>query len=358
MQPLARLRLRPLVSRRRVARFFGEMYVLIAAGVTIARSVELLAQQEEEWPGFKAVLEAMVNRLHAGETFSSVLAAHPECFDRFSCALMQMGERASFAKALAEAARALERQEDLRLKLLAAIRYPAIVVMVSVAMCFALLRWILPAVFASVDASLALPLLSWPLLIAVGVVNSPLLLVGATGIGAFIAWRLALLVGPRRGHVERLLLTAPLLGRLISLTGQIQLCRTLAAQLACGVSISPALIVSSSTCTVETWRELALRAESGVRRGSTLIDAFTAQTPQHAAVFLALLKLADHVGDMPRVLEIAARLLEDELNHLLDTLIAVVEPVLVALAAVVTTFMLMGALLPIYQTVTSLGGLK
>jgi len=343
------------VDPRVVARFFDQLRVMLTAGVPVMRGLDLLGETEDKG-AFRDALFEVRRQVATGQRLHAALSACPQAFNLFSCRMISIGDRVGYDRVLPELTRALERQEVVRSRFAAAVRYPVMVLCSSVVMLFVLLRWVLPGVFECLPVSAERPWLTRILEAGMNVARLP-------------AWALALTLaallyvvladpaawGARLRRVaERQAARLPIFRRVVSTGGQIQICHTLSAQVRCGVRLDAAMRMSADACTVEQWKAITMQAELAIRDGVSLFEAFRRQRPPHAEIFMSMIALGERTGDLSRALERGAALLEDEYLYKIDLLSSVLAPLLLLLSSGLVMGVLLAAMLPLRQLASGL----
>lgn len=325
--------------------FFFRLKTLIEAGVALERSVSILAAQEDV-PRLARIYGDVAAQLRQGRSLSASLARHSETFSRITCALVEVGERGHLTRALDEAAQTLAHLAEVRARLAQAVRYPALVCVVSLLLAFAMFRWILPAFVLAPGASASA--LTGLLALGVGATHGrglALLLITSTIVGVLL-YRWAANGGPAR--LEPLLLRIPVIGKLSSQFAQLQIARALAAQIRCGVNLRSALLQSRDVTWSLRWAEILSRAELVLREGRPPSEALQERDCPHARLLLSMLQLGEQSGDLPGALDQAARLLKEDTDQGLTGVLQTVEPLLILGAGCVTALILIAALGPVY----------
>src|ERR1051326_2491315 len=140
--------------------FTRQMATLLEAGIPILRGLRSIEEQEEN-RALRAVLRELINEIEGGSMFSETLARHPKVFSRFYINMVVAGETAGMLdSSLARLADFLERTQRIRSKVLAALFYPAAVVVVATGILIVLAVFVIPKfkeVFADLTGSSSLP---------------------------------------------------------------------------------------------------------------------------------------------------------------------------------------------------------
>jgi len=294
-----------------------------------------------------AALRAEVN---AGSSFAKALSQQPREFSPIFVAVIGAGENSgNLGLVLERLADDLEEQQALKAKLIGAALYPAIVTLVAIFIVLFLVTYVVPQVAQVFAGSKrALPLLTvlmiglsdlarqygWMLLIA--------LFLGAIGA------RLALARAVIREKFDAFWLTVPVLGRLALGYNAARFANTLAMLAGAGVPILKALQAAAETLSNRAMRRDALEALVLVREGAPLASAL-AQKKRFPGLLAMFARLGEQTGQLPLMLQRAAKQLSAEVQRRAMQLATLLEPLLIVAMGVVVMLIVLAVLLPIIQ---------
>ncbi len=309
---------------------------LVAAGLPLERALTALADESED-PRQRDLVAHLRAEVNAGSTFARALASAPREFDEVYRAVVAAGEQSgALGTVLEKLADDLEERQALRAKLLGAALYPAIVSGIAVLIVIFLVTYVVPQV-ASVFAhgKRALPFLTVAMLAISAFVRSWgwLVLLAAIGAGAMLAFSLRNEAFRRR--YDAMWLGLPLVGRLAMLAGA-------------GVPILKALQAAAETLNNRALRADAVDALAQVREGAPLASALAGRKrfPGLLAMFA---RLGEQTGELPTMLERAARQLSGEVQRRAMALATLLEPLLIVAMGGVVMLIVLAVLLPIIQ---------
>jgi general secretion pathway protein F len=322
---------------------------LVSSGLPLERALSSLsdeAEQENEHH-LVATLRAEVN---GGSTFARALAQHPQEFSNIFVGVIGAGEQSgNLGQVLERLADDLEEQQVLKSKLIGAALYPAIVTLVAIVIVLFLVTYVVPQVahvFAS--SKRALPILT---VIMIGISNFlrsygwVLLIVLAA---AAFAARLALANALFREKFDAAWLKLPILGKLARSYNTARFASTLAMLAAAGVPILKALQAAAETLSNSAMRTDALDALVLVREGAPLASAL-AQKKRFPALLAMFARLGEQTGQLPLMLQRAARQLSAEVTRRAMQLATLLEPLLIVAMGVIVMLIVLAVLLPIIQ---------
>ena len=322
---------------------------LVGAGLPLERALTVLTDEADDPPqrDLVAHLRAEVN---AGSPFARALASAPREFDEVYRAVVAAGEQSGALGAVLERlATDLEERQALRARLLGAALYPAIVSLIAVVIVTFLVTYVVPQV-ASVFTSQkrALPLLTVVMLGFSAFVRQWGWAVLLAAVGGLVALGLALRRPALRERFDAAWLRLPLVGKLARGYNAARFAGTLAMLANAGVPILKALQAAAETLGNRALRADALDALVQVREGAPLASALAARKrfPGLLAMFA---RLGEQTGQLPQMLDRAARQLAAEVQRRAMALATLLEPLLIVAMGAVVMLIVLAVLLPIIQ---------
>jgi general secretion pathway protein F len=322
---------------------------LVSSGLPLERALSSLADEAERENEHQlvATLRAEVN---GGSTFARALAQHPQEFSDIFVAVIGAGEQSgNLGLVLERLADDLEEQQALKSKLIGAALYPAIVTVVAMVIVLFLVAYVVPQVahvFAS--SKRALPILT---VIMIGISNFVrsygwLLLIAL--VLAALGGRLALANAAFRERFDAAWLKVPILGKLARSYNTARFASTLAMLSAAGVPILKALQAAADTLSNRALRSDALDALVLVREGAPLASAL-AQKKRFPGLLAMFARLGEQTGQLPVMLQRAAKQLGTEVARRAMQLATLLEPLLIVAMGLAVMLIVLAVLLPIIQ---------
>jgi len=322
---------------------------LVTAGLPLERALSSLAEESENASqrNLNAALRAAVN---GGSGFAKALSQHPGEFADIYVAVIGAGEHSgNLGLVLERLADDLEERQSLRAKLLAAALYPAIVSVVAFCIVLFLVSYVVPQVAnVFVGSKHALPFLTVLMLSISTLVRQfgwiALLVLASAGA---VLWRM--LQNPAfRERFDAAWLRLPVLGRLARGYNAARFAGTLAMLTSAGVPILNALQAAAETLGNRALRRDALDALVLVREGAPLASAL-GQKKRFPGLLAMFARLGEQTGQLPMMLERAARQLSTEVQRRAMALATLLEPLLIVAMGVVVMLIVLAVLMPIIQ---------
>ena len=322
---------------------------LVASGLPLERALTALAEEadDERQRHLVAAIRAEVN---GGTAFATALAQHPREFAPTYCAVVGAGEHSgNLGLVLERLADDLEQSQALKSQLIGAALYPAIVTLVAITIVMFLLGYVVPQVAEVFAGSKrALPMLT-VIMLGIGnfVRNQGWLMLLAL-IFIAVCSRLAWASASFREKFDAMWLTLPILGKLSRGYNAARFAGTLSMLAAAGVPILKALQAAADTLSNRAMRTDALDALVLVREGAPLASAM-AQKKRFPGLLSMFARLGEQTGQLPVMLERAAKQLSTEVQRRAMQLATLLEPLLIVAMGLVVMLIVLAVLLPIIQ---------
>ncbi|MDT7837603.1 type II secretion system inner membrane protein GspF [Aquabacterium sp. OR-4] len=345
---------RPLFQRRvfnrsGLAVWTRQLAGLVAAGLPLERALTALSDEAED-PGQRELVAHLRAEVNGGSAFARALGGSPREFDEVYRAVVAAGEQSgALGPVLERLADDLEERQALSAKLLGAALYPAIVSLVALGIVIILVTYVVPqvaGVFSSTKQ--ALPTITVAMLAISAFVRQWGWLVVLALAGGGVALAMALRSEAFRQRFDAAWLRLPLLGRLARGYNAARFAGTLAMLANAGVPILKALQAAAETLGNRALRADALDALAQVREGAPLAAALAAKKrfPGLLAMFA---RLGEQTGQLPQMLDRAARQLAGEVQRRAMALATLLEPLLIVAMGGIVMLIVLAVMLPIIQ---------
>lgn len=325
----------PRVRTKQLAEFTRQLATLLEARLSLTRALEILSAQTPN-QRLKKILLAVLTDIREGESFSTCLQKEPAVFNELFVSLVEVGERAGIlAKTLNRLAIYLEKMANLRRKILTAMTYPAVILLVAVCAVAFLLVAVVPTFAqmfhefggqlpgptqALLDSGIFLKNHGWVLLLALAILFVLLARMRKSPAGALL--------------LDTVSLRIPVIGHLLKKNFLARFCRTLGTLLSSGVSLLPSLEVAQNVSGNQVFRGSVLRMKNRVIQGKSLLELDEIEQP-FTSLIAQMIKVGEETGELDSMLLNVARFYEDELDATIEAMTSVIEPVIIVFLGVV-----------------------
>ncbi|HZI84083.1 MAG TPA: type II secretion system inner membrane protein GspF [Casimicrobiaceae bacterium] len=324
-----------------------QLATLVSSGMPLDQALAAVAEQADH-AGAVRVLTAIREQVAAGEPLAGALSRFPRTFSQLYRGLAAVGaESGQLGGVLSRLSDYLEARQALRQKFVAALIYPALVTLIALAVIATLLLYVVPQIVAVYQQSRqTLPWLTRALIAASDFVR-------ATGwywlglLGALFAAAILLLRRERwRERWQRALLAMPVVGTILRGLDTARFASTLAILIGSGAPLLRALETAGDVVWARPIRRAAEEASALVREGVSLARALATQRV-FPALLVHLVANGEASGQLPAMLDRAAREQDADVERRLTWLAALVQPVLIVFMGSIVLVLVLAVMLPI-----------
>jgi type IV pilus assembly protein PilC len=340
---------RTAVPLRTQVFFTRQLATMISAGLTIEKSLNNLLYEETQ-KRFKKVVAQLLNDVKKGFALSDALDRHPGIFSPLYVALVRSGEvSGSIHTVLEELADYLEFIQDTKRKIVSALVYPSLVVVMLAVVTTILMVYVVPqfeSVYSRFGADLPIPT---QILIKVSDV------IGANFFATFIGLiillvfiRIVSLTFTGRKVIDRVKLSLPLLKQILTNSMMSKFSRTFGMLLTAGVPVVDSLNLVYRVMDNVHYKA-AVRQATGLIRDGFSISASLKKTDAFPNTLLSLAATGEETGDMDRMLGKAATFYDKQLEAVIVRMTSLIEPILIVLIGIVIGTIIIVIYLPFFK---------
>src|SRR5665647_3898923 len=329
--------------------FSRQMYTLNKAGVPILRAFAGLEASATK-PAMVEVLKDIRSSLDQGRELSVAMARHQEVFGAFYISMIRVGEMTGrLTEVFLRLNEHLEFERDVRERIKQAMRYP-IFVLIAMAIAIVILNIFVIPVFAKVFAGFhaELPLITRGLLAFSGWMLAwwPILIGGLAGVVVMTRAYLRTAAGRYRWDARKLKL--PVVGDIVLKATLARFARSFALSSQSGVPLVQGLTVVAQTVDNAFIGSRIEQMRDGIERGET-ITRCAAATGVFTPVVLQMIAVGEETGELDNLLFEIAGMYERETDYAIKGLSAAIEPILLAIIAVLVLLLALGVFLPLWN---------
>ncbi len=343
-------RVRGLLRRRlNLTNLTRQLATLLRAGIPLARSLSVMAEQSED-ERERSLLLDILEDVKAGRSLSEALGEHPDVFPEVMVSMVRMGEVAgTLDDVLARLAELFERQEGIRSEVRSALAYPVLVLLLGVASAVAMLAFVIPRLalmFEGLDQRLPLP---------------TRMLIGTSKF--FQAWWWALALGVAAAAVgvrmlrrnpafclrwDGLMLRVPVAGRVVRQAAVGRFARALGTLAGSDVPIVEALKVAQAAAGNRVIAASITDIATRIQRGDSLA-ALMKETGIFPPLPVQMVAVGEESGHLDEMLLQVAGAYDRETSASVRLMTSLLAPLLILCVAVFVAFLILSLVLPIFE---------
>lgn len=344
------------IKPKQLCTFTRQLSTLQDAGLPILRSLKILEGQCK--PGvLKNSLGDVVEDIESGLTLSEAFAKHPKAFDRLYCNMVRAGEAGGALEAILQRlADFKEKSQSLKRKIKGAMVYPIVVITVAVTIVGFILYFIIPkfeAIFT--DFGVDLPQMT------IFLINASKFVVEyapACIAAPFVAWIIIkLLYKTKIGAyvLDWIVLRIPVMGQIAGKSTVARTMRTLGTLVQSGVPILESISIVRETADNAVFERCFTRIYDSIREGET-ISVPLKQSRLVDDIVVNMIDVGEETGDLDSMLNKIADNYDEEVEVLVETLMSLLEPLMIVVLGSIVGFIVIALFLPLVQLISKLSG--
>ncbi|WAM32303.1 type II secretion system F family protein [Caldicellulosiruptor naganoensis] len=349
------VQLRKKIAIKDLAVFCRQFATMLMAGIPMVSALDVIVEQfKGKYLG--KVLEDIYKRVQSGTMLSRALAEKAECFPPILINMIEAGEMSgSVDQALDRMATHFEKELKLRQKIINALIYPAIVILVAIGVLIIMLTFVVPT-FVGIfsELNVELPATTRFIISSSNFMRNNLILIIIVCILFVVAYKVIRKTDKGGFYIDKFKLQIPVIGKII--LGQIvtRFTRTLGTMTAAGVSIVIALETTKNVMTnvfvEKKFEEVIDRVQKG--EGLSYPIADVGIFPRLVEI---MIRTGEESGNLEYMLNKAADYYENEVENQVTRLTSIFEPIMIVLLAIMVGFLLASIILPIFKLYGSVG---
>lgn len=336
------------VSNKEIVMLSNQISILFNSHVSALRIFRLLAEGTEN-PVLQKRLSEVAEDIQGGISLSSAMGKHPAIFSDFYVSMVVAGEESGkLAETFSYLAAYLERSYELISKTKNALVYPAFVVTVFISVMTLMLVLVIPKLSAVlIDSGQPIPVYTQGVIgLSNFIRNYGIFFLIFVLISGFLLWKLGLPGGKK--SFSSLKLSLPLFGSLYKKTYLSRMADNLDTMLASGVPMLRSIEITAKVVGDDTYRDIMYDVGEKVKAGSSLSDALGHHI-EIPNIMVQMVKVGEETGELSIILKTLAKFYKRETDAAVDTLVSLIEPIMIVLLAVGVGTLLASILIPIYN---------
>lgn len=337
------------VSNKDIVILSRQIATLFEAQVSALRIFRLLAAEMDN-KYLSDILTQVADDLQGGSPISKAMARHPKAFSSFYVNMVHAGEESGkLSETFGYLADYLDRTYEVQTKAQNALIYPAFVIGVFFIVMALMLTMVIPRISSILtESGQDIPLYTK---IVIGLSN----FLVDYGFFILIALVVAAVFGYRSletpsGELffDSFKLDFPYLGDLYQKLYLSRIADNFATMLASGVPVVEAIEITASVVGSATYVRVLEQSAEAVKGGSSISDAFGQHT-EIPGIMTAMIKVGEETGELGNILGTLAKFYRREVTTAVDTLVDLIEPMMIVLLGLGVGTLLASVLIPIYN---------
>ena len=331
-----------------------QLSALFEAQVSALKAFTLLASNSEN-KMLAYSLNAVTQDIQGGISISEAMGKHPNAFSTFYVSMVKAGEESGkLTETFKYLADYLEREFELASKTKNALIYPAFVIVTFIVVIILMMTTVIPKLSSIlIETGQQLPIYT-RVVIAVSnffVHYGIFLLIAIIALGAYFGYLARTESGKKR--IDGWKISLPAIGGLYRKLYLARMADNLNTMLSAGIPVLRALEITGEVVDNKVYKQILEDAVTDVRGGQTISSSLEKHEPI-PPIMVAMVRVGEETGSLGQILSTLARFYKREVDNAVDTLIGLIEPVLIVGLGVGVGFLLTAVLIPIYNIAGSL----
>lgn len=334
--------------------FTRQLATLIDSGLPLLRGLTVLGRQEPN-PIMKSSINALADSVQSGSTFSESLQQFPKIFNKLYINMVKAGELGGVLElVLNRLAEYQEKAQKLKNKIVAAMVYPIIVMVIAVGIMVFLMTVIVPKFEKIFEDMLGsrdkLPELTKYVIGFSRWVQDNIILLALTVVVMFVLWSIVKATKGGRRFIDALKLKLPLFGDVQRKSAISRFTRTLGTLVTSGVPILQALNITRETAGNVIISDAINKVHDAVKEGESMVAPLEG-SKVFPPMVISMVDVGEETGQLPEMLLKVADVYEDEVDNSVSALTSMLEPLMIVVLAVVVGIIVLALFMPLIQII-------
>jgi type II secretory pathway component PulF len=335
------------VTNKDIVILSRQIATLFEAQVSALRAFKLLSSESENQLLRKKLAE-VGDDIQSGTSISQALNKHPSIFSNFYVNMVRSGEESGkLSETFAYLADYLERTYELTSKVRGALAYPAFVLVVFIVIMILLMTKIVPQLADILTSSgQELPVYTKAIIgVSYFLVHYGLFLLVVLIMVGVLLWRYNI-----SGVISfsSLKLKLPLFGDLFRKIYLARISDNMYTMLTSGIPMVKSIEISANVVGNDVYKKVLLDAADAIKSGNTMSSALVGYQ-EIPAIMIQMIKVGEESGQVANILQKLAKFYRREVDTSVETLISLIEPILMVLLGLGVGVVLAAVLIPIYN---------
>ena len=343
------------VSAQDKIMFAKNLGVMIAAGLPITRSLEILNRQTSN-KKFKKIIISLMASIQKGDFLSEAMKKYPNAFSSLFIAMVKVGEESGkLSESLKTVGEQIEKDYILAKKVKGAMIYPIIIMIAMVIIGIFMFIYVVPTLVSTfTELNVDLPLSTRVIILISNTLTGHIIISSLILLSAALTvfWFLRSQKG--KNILGKALVRLPLISPIVKKINSARTSRTLASLISSGVNILEALSITKDVVQNQRYKSVLDKAINDVQKGTPISKAFKEANNLYPVLLSEMMAVGEETGKTAEMLERLAVFYEQEVADATKDMAAVIEPILMIFIGAVVGFFAMSMIKPMYSLMSGI----
>ena len=338
-----------------LAVFTRQMSTIINSGIPLTQGLDIIADQIKN-RRFKEIINGVSNDVKSGLSLEDALRKHPDAFSELYVNMAVAGEKSgNLPDILSRLAKYMEREASVKGKIKSAMTYPLVVISVAITITGFILSKVVPT-FANLfkDLGAELPLPTQLVVAASDLIVNNIIFIVLGVVGGIFFLRNYYKTYRGRRVLDGILLKMPVMKELLIKGAVARFSRTLSTMISSGIDLLVGLEITARTSGNSIIEDAIMETRNMVTQGRSLSESILG-FKVFPSMLGQMVKVGEDTGSLDEMLSKIADFYEEEVDRAVDTLMSLIEPLMITLLGVLIGGIVVALYLPMFSLVQAIG---
>lgn len=335
------------VSQKEVSMMIRQLASLVKANIPLVEALNALVDQTEG-ENLKVVLAKVRQDVNEGLSLAKATAAHPKAFDTIFVNMIEAGESSgTLGLVLLRLADLKEAQMRLRGKVISAMTYPILMMIVSMGLMLAIFTLVMPKlakIFESMNKPI--PPITQAMLQFSDLLVNWWFLFGGAGFGA--VWAFLQYINSKKGRPkwDAFKLVVPVVGPLARMIAVTRFAKTMSTLLGSGVPILASMAISKNLVDNVPIAAAIAEARENITEGQSIAEPLR-KSGEFPPMMIHMISIGEKTGELPEMLENISNTYEEQINQKIEAMTSLLEPLMIVGMGGAVGFIVISVFMPL-----------
>jgi type IV pilus assembly protein PilC len=344
------------VKPKQLMVFTRQLATLVNAGLPLMRGLRVLYKQEKN-AALKRAVGEMAESIESGSTFAEALSQHPRIFNKLFINMVKAGEVGGVMDVvLNRLAEFMEKAQKIKSKVISAMVYPIVVLVMATAILTFLMIFIVPKfkeIFTDLLSGQSLPALTQFVMDVSTTLTRRLPVVIIVIVALIVLVKILAKTTWGRYTLDQMKIHMPIFGVLVRKTAVARFTRTLGTLMTSGVPVLQALNIVKETVGNEVVSRAVVVIHDSVKEGENMAPPIAA-SKVFPPMVVSMVEVGEETGALPEMLMKIADSYDDDVDNTVAGLTSIIEPILIIGLALIVGTIVIALFMPLVSIIGKL----
>jgi len=338
------------ISQKDLVNFSRQLALMFKAEIPLVQSLQAIAEQTKN-PGLKEKILTLSQEVEGGTPFSQALATFPKLFSTFYVSMVKSGEASgTLSESLSYLADHLEREYHLSAKIQGAMIYPILIVVVVIGVLVMMMFFVIPNMTkVLIESGQELPFVTKAVIALSNFLRAWGWLVLIAMIALFIFLRRYFKTIKGKRLKDKYILRLPLIGSFLKMIYLSRFAENLSTLIGGGLPIVNALEITGEIIGNDVYQTIVLQVRDEVKKGEKISKVLTKHPGEFPPILTQMVVVGEKTGTLDKSLMNVVNFYGKEVERSIDTLLSILEPVMIIFLGGIVAGLMGSVLLPLYK---------